>query len=138
MVNSNIANFFAILLQYNSKHRIVLFTNCKKNNNILFSIYPGFSLSSLSFFCALLTLPSLSPSALSSLKLHHQNFSPISEISHPSHTATLSSLIARPLSHLSSHGFSLLAPVLDFGFLRLEVGSTWIGKLGLDHWAGIG
>ena len=43
-----------------------------------------------------------------------------------------------PLSHLSSHGLSLIALVLGFGFLRLEVGLAWISELGLDRWAGIG
>ena len=42
-----------------------------------------------------------------------------------------------PLSHLSSHGLSLSASVLGFGFLRLEVGLAWISELGLDRWAGI-
>ena len=78
--------------------------NCKKIIIFYSPIYPVISLSFLSFFCALLTLPSLSPVALSSLKLHGQNFSPISEISHPSHTATLSSLIARLLSHCTGAG----------------------------------
>ena len=43
-----------------------------------------------------------------------------------------------PLSHLSSHGLSLIALMLGFGFLRLEVGLAWISELGLDRWAGIG
>ena len=124
-VNSSIANFFTILLQYNSKHRIVLFTELQKKNNIILFLFQLKFLSHPSrFFCSLLTLPSLSPSALSSPKLHCQNFSPISHghflISH--RTACL----------------SLIAPVLGFGFLRLEVGLAWIGELGLDHWAGIG
>ena len=46
--------------------------------------------------------------------------------------------LTRPLSHLSSHDFSLIALMLGFGFLRLEVGSAWISELGLDRWAGIG
>ena len=103
IVNGSIANFFTILLQYNSKHRIVLFTELQKKINILLLLFQLKFLSHPShFFCSLLTLPSLSPSALSSPKLHCQNFSPISEISHPSHTATSSSLIARPAS-LSLH-----------------------------------
>ena len=43
----------------------------------------------------------------------------------------------RSLSHLSSHGPFLIAPMLGFGFLRLEVGSAWINELGLDRWARI-
>ena len=134
MLNSSIANFFAILLQYNSKHRIVLFTNCKKNNNILFSYLPrNFSLIPLIFLCSSFSFSICSLfSETSSPKFltHLRNFSPISHghslISH------------RTASHLSSHGFSLIAPVLGFGFLRLEVRSAWIDELGLDRWAGIG
>ena len=136
MVNSSIANFFAILLQYNSKHRIVLFTELQKNNNILFSFLPrNFSLIPLIFLCSSHSSFSFSICSLlcetSSPKFltHLRNFPPISHghslISH------------RTASHLSSHGFSLIAPVLGFGFLRLEVGSAWIGELGLDCWAGI-
>ena len=137
MLNSSIANFFVILLQYNSKHRIVLFTNCKKNNNILFSyLTRNFSLIPLIFLCSSHSSFSFSICSLlsetSSPKFltHLRNFSPIS------HDHSLIS--HRTASHLSSHDFSLIAPVLGFGFLRLEVGSAWIGELGLDRWAGIG
>ena len=75
------------------------------------------------FFCSLLSLPSL--------------FSICSLLSEASSSKFLTHL-TRPLSHLSSHGLSLIAPVLGFGFLRLDVGLAWIGKLGLDRWAGIG
>ena len=51
IVNGSIANFFTILLQYNSKHRIVLFTVLQKKN-LYFTppISLEISLSSLSFF----------------------------------------------------------------------------------------
>ena len=104
---------------------------CKKKK-LYFTppISPEISLSSLLFFPVLFSLFLLcSPSTLSSLKLHRRNFSPIFEISHPSHTAFLSSLITQPLSHCTG---------ARFGFLRLEVGLAWIGELGLDRWAGIG
>ena len=131
LVNNSIANFFAILLQYNSKHRIVLFIELQKNNNILFSYLPrNFSLIPLIFLCSSHSSFSFSICSLlsetSSPKFltHLRNFSPISHghflISH--RTACL----------------SLTALVLGFGFLRLEVGLAWIGELGLDHWAGIG
>ena len=118
MVNGSIANFFAILLQYNSKHRIVLFTLLQKK--IIFYSYftRNFSLIPLIFS----VLFSLFP--LCSL---------LSEASSPKFLTHLT----WPLSHLSSHGLSLIAPVLGFGFLRLEVGLAWIGELGLDRWAGI-
>ena len=110
IVNGSIANFFAILLQYNSKHRIALFTVLQKKKNILLLFPPKFLSHPSHFFCSPLSSFSVSPSTLSSLKLHCRNFSPI------------------------SHGLSLIALVLGFGFLRLEVGLAWIGKLGLDRW----
>ena len=93
IVNGSIANFFAILLQYNSKHRIVLFIVLQKKKYFTPPIFPEISLSSLSFFLfSSLSSFSVSPSALSSLKLHRRNFSPISHglslISH--RTASLS------------------------------------------------
>ena len=123
IVNSSIANFFAILLQYNSKHRIVLFTELQKNIYIILLLFHTKFLSSLSFF----------------LFSSHSSFSfsicsLLSEASSPKFLTHLT----RPLSHLSSHGLSLIAMVLGFGFLRLEVGSAWIDELGLDRWAGIG
>ena len=124
-VNGSIANFFAILLQYNSKHRIVLFTVLQKKNLYFTSpISPEISLSSLSFFLlSSLSSFSVSPSTLSFLKLHRRNFSPISKISHPSHTTSLSSLIARPLSHCTSTRFWIF-----------EVG----GWISVDRRAGFG
>ena len=78
IVNLGIANFFAILLQYNSKGRI----HC---SSILIYIYiswclfPPKFLSYLShYFCSLLSLPSLFLHLLSHL------WSFIAEISHPS------------------------------------------------------
>ena len=68
---------------------------------------------------------SVSPSALSSLKLHRRNFSPIS------HGL---SLISHRTASLSSHR----CWVLDFWGWRLEVGLAWIDELGLDRWAKIG
>ena len=136
IVNGSIADFFAILLQYNSKHRIVLFTVVQKKKYIYIYIYftPPISSKFLShpshFFCSLLSLPSLFLHLLSPL------WSFIAEISHPS--PKFFTHLTRPLSHLSSHSLSLIALVLGFGFLRLEVGLAWIGKLGLDHWVGIG
>ena len=57
MVNSTIANFFAIVLQYNSKVRIVLEHYSKKNINIYIYIYILFHrFFSLSSFSALFSL----------------------------------------------------------------------------------
>ena len=124
IVNGSIANFFAILLQYNSKHRIVLFIVLQKKKNILLLLFPPKFLSHPShFFCSLLFLPSM----FSICSLLSKALSP-----------KFLTYLTRPLSHLSSHGLSFIAPVLGFGFLRLEVGLVWIGELGLDHWAGIG
>ena len=97
IVNGSIAKKFAILLQYNSKHRIVLFIvlQKKKKKKLYFTppISLEISLSSPLIFSVLFSFFLLcSPSALSSLKLHHRNFSPISHglslISH--RTASLS------------------------------------------------
>ena len=131
IVNDSIANFFAILLQYNSKHRIVLFTVLQKKKIIFYSSYFTRNFSPIPFiFSVLISLFLIcSPSALSSLKLHRRNFSPIFEISHPSYTASLSSLIAWPLSHCTGAGFWIF---------EVGVGSAWIDELGLDRWAGIG
>ena len=104
MVNGSIANFFAILLQYNFKHRIVLFTVLQKKNIYIYIFYSYFT-RNFSFIPLIFYSFSVSPSALSSLKLHRWNFSPISKIFHPSHTPSLSSLIARPLSHCTGAGF---------------------------------
>ena len=131
IVNGSIANFFAILLQYNSKHRIVLFIVLQKKKNILLLLFPPKFLSHPShFFYSLLSLPSLFLHLLSPL------WSFIAEISHPS--PKFLTHLTQPLSHLSSHDLSLIAPVLGFGFLRLEVGLAWIGELGLDCRVGIG
>ena len=132
IVNGSIAKFFAILLQYNSKHRIVLFTVLQKKKIIFYSYYftRNFSLIPLIFFCSLLSLPSLFLHLLSPL------WTFIAEISHPS--PKFLTHLTWPFFHLSSHGLSLIALVLGFRFLRLEVGLAWIGELGLDRWAGIG
>ena len=127
IVNGNIANFFAILLQYNSKHRIVLFTVLQKKIYILLLLFHS---TSLSFFLF------SSLSSFSVLHLLSPLWSFIVEISHPS--PKFLTHLTRPLSHLSLHGLSLIAPMLGFGFLRLEVRLAWIGELGLDCWAGIG
>ena len=100
IVNGSIANFFTILLQYNSKHRIVLFTVLQKKN-LYFTppISLEISLSSLSFFLfsslsSFFVLHLLSPlwSLSSKFLTHLRNFSPISHglslISH--RTASLS------------------------------------------------
>ena len=131
MVYITIANFFTILLQYNSKHRIALFTVLQNNNNILLVFSPETSLSSKLFAQALLSLfllcfslcslstqsSEISPiSEIShSLKLHRhlQNFSSISEISHPSPSPkfltrfTLTHLNRFTLSHLHHWSFTL-------------------------------
>ena len=129
IVNNSITNFFAILLQYNSKHRIALFIVLqKKYIYIYIYILLLFPLKFLShpshFFCSLLSLFLLCFSICSLLF----------EVSSSKFLTHLTQL----LSHLSSHGFSLIAPVLGFRFLRLEVGSAWISELGLDRWARIG
>ena len=118
IVNGSIANFFAILLQYNSKHRIVLFTVLQKKK-LYFTppISLEISLSSLSFFLF------SSLSSFSVLHLLSPLWSFIAEISHPSHTASLSSLIAWPLSHCTGAGFWIF-----------EVG----GWISVDRWAGFG
>ena len=120
IVNDSIANFFAILLQYNSKHRIVLFTvlQQKKIYILLLLFHPKFLSHPSHFFCSLLSLPSL--------------FSICSLLFEASSPKFLTHL-TRPLSQLSSHGLSLIAPVLGFGFLRLEVGLAWISELSLDR-----
>ena len=59
IVNNSIANFFAILLQYNSKHRIALFTVLQKKKNLLLLFPPKFLSHPSHFFCSLLSLPSL-------------------------------------------------------------------------------
>ena len=124
IVNGSIANFFAILLQYNSKHRIVLFIVLQKKKIFYSSYFPrNFSLMPL-IFSILFSLFLLCFSICSLL----------SEASSPKFLTHLT----WPLSHLSSHGLSLIALVLGFGFLRLEVGLAWISELGLDRWAGIG
>ena len=124
IVNGSIANFFTILLQYNSKHRIVLFIVLQKKKKILLLLFPPKLLSHPSHFFVLFSLFLLCFSICSLL----------SEASSPKFLTHLT----WPLSHLSSHGLSLIALVLGFGFLRLEVGLTWISELGLDRWAGIG
>ena len=123
IVNSNIANFFAILLQYNSKHRIVLFTVLQKKKKYIFysSYFPqNFSLIPL-IFSVLFSLFLLCFSICSLL----------SEASSPKFLTHLT----RPFSHLSSHDLSLIALVLGFGFLRLEVGlagsASWVWIVGL-------
>ena len=78
IVNRGIANFFAILLQYNSKGRIHCSSIFKKKIYIFIYIYifhdafsSKISLLSLSLFMfSSLSSFSVSPSALSSLKLH--------------------------------------------------------------------
>ena len=129
IVNGSIANFFAILLQYNSKHRIVLFTVLqKKNIYIFYSSYftRNFSLIPLIFsilfslFLLCFSICSLLSEASSPKFLTHlRNFSPI------------------------SHGLSLIAPVLGFGFLRLRLdqrgSASWVwivglGSVGLKWW----
>ena len=124
IVNSSIANFFAILLQYNSKQRIAPFIVLQKNIYIFYSSYfpRNFSLIPLIFFVL-----------FSLFLLYFSICSLLSEASSPKFLTHLT----RPLSHLSLHGLSLIASVLGFGFLRLEVGSAWIDELGLDRWAGI-
>ena len=95
IVNGSIANFFVILLRYNSKHRIVLFTILqKKKKNFTPPISPEISLSSHSFFLfSSFSSFSVSPFALSSLKLHCRNFSSISHgLSLISHRTTSLSL----------------------------------------------
>ena len=57
-------------------------------------------------------------------------YSLLSEASSPKFLTHLT----QPLSHLSSHDLSLIAPVLGFGFLRLEVG----GWFSVDRRAGFG
>ena len=79
--NNSIVNFFAILLQYNSKHRIALFTVLQNNNNILLVFPPETSLSPKLFAQALLSLFLLCFS-LYSLSTQSSEISPISEISH--------------------------------------------------------
>ena len=124
IVNGSIANFFVILLRYNSKHRIVLFTILQKKKKILLLLFPLKFLSHpFHFFCSLLSLPSLFLHLLSPL------WSFIAEISHPFHTASLLSLITRPLSHRTGAGFWIF---------EVGVGSAWIDELGLDRWARIG
>ena len=97
---------------------------CKKKKKILLLLFPPKFLSHPSHFFVLFSLFLLCFSICSLL----------SEASSPKflthHT--------RSLSHLSSHGPFLIAPMLGFGFLRLEVGSAWINELGLDRWARIG
>ena len=93
---------------------------CKKKKNLLLLFPPKFLSHPSHFFCSLLSLPSLFLHLLSPL------YSFITEISHLSHTASLSSLIAWPLFHC-----------IGAGFWIFEVGG-WIGELGLDCWAGIG
>ena len=124
MLNSSIANFFAILLQYNSKHRIALFTNCKKINNILLSyLTRNFSLIPLIFLCSSHSSVSFSICSL------------LSETSLPKFLTHLT----RPLSHLSSHGLSsliarLLSHCTGAGFWIFEVG----GWISVDWRAGFG
>ena len=106
IVNGSIANFLQYC--YDTILNIELYFSqyCKKIYFFYSSYFLEISLSSLSFFLfSSLSSFSISPSALSSLKLHRWNFSPISKIFHPSHTPSLSSLIARPLSHCTSTGF---------------------------------
>ena len=102
IVNGSIANFFAILLQYNSKHRIVLFTvlQKKKKNYILLLLFHPKFLSHPSYFFLFSFL-----SSFFVLHLLCPLWSFIAEISHPSHMASLSSLIARPLSRCTSTRF---------------------------------
>ena len=94
--NSSIAKFFSILLQYNSKYRIFLFIVLqKKYIYIFYAFYFTRNFSLIPFiFSILFSLFLLcSPSALSSLKLHRRNFSPISHdlslISHRSASLSL-------------------------------------------------
>ena len=77
--NSSIAKFFSILLQYNSKYRIFLFIVLQKKIYIFYAFYFTRNFSLIPFiFSILFSLFLLcSPSALSSLKLHRRNFSPI-------------------------------------------------------------
>ena len=83
MLNPTIANFFAILLQYNSKARIVLQQYSKKNIYIFYSLFLPKFLSSISLFqfsslCSFF----VSPSAFSSL----QTQTPLSS-QHQHHTS---------------------------------------------------
>ena len=66
IVYLTIAKNFAIVLQYNSKVRIVLLQYSKKKLYILFTFSSGISLSSISLFQ--FSSLSVSPSALSSLE----------------------------------------------------------------------
>ena len=129
IVNSSIANFFAILLQYNSKHRITLFIVLQKKKYIYIYIFYS------SYFPQNFSLIPFIFSVLFSLFL--LCFSICSLLSEASSPKFLTHHVW-PLSHLSSLGPSLIASMLGFGFLRLEVGLAWIDELGLDRWAGIG
>ena len=105
-------------------HQGIVNGSIAKKKFIFYSSYftRNFSLIPLIFSVLFSLFLLCSPSALSSLKLHHRNFSPISH-------SSLSSLISRPLSHCT-----------DAGFWIFEVGGwiSGIGELGLDRWAGIG
>ena len=69
IVYPTIAKIFAIVLQYNSKVRIVLSQYSKKKLYILFTFSSEISLSSISLFqFSSLSSFSVSPSALSSLQ----------------------------------------------------------------------
>ena len=110
IVNGSIANFFTILLQYNSMlHRIVLFTVLQKKN-LYFTppISLEISLSSLSFFLF---------SSLSSFFVLHL-LSPLWSLS-----SKFLTHLTRPLSHC-----------IGAGFWIFEVG----GWISMDRRAGFG
>ena len=128
IIKGSIANFFALLLQYNSKHRIVLFIVLQKIYIYIYIFYSSYFSRNFSL------IPFIFYVLFSLFLLCFFIYSLLSEGSSPKFLTHLT----QPLSHLSSHDFSLIALMLGFGFLRLEVGSAWISELDLDRWAGIG
>ena len=123
MVNPTIANFFAILLQYNSKAKIVLQQYSKKNN-ILFTFFSrNFSLLYLiisvlfSLFLLCFSICSLFSSDPNTI---HPHPSPSLKL----HMASLSSFIVDRRAGFGS---------VDGGFetVDLMIGG-WIGWV--DHW----
>ena len=99
-------------------HQGIVNGSIAKKKFIFYSSYftRNFSLIPLIFSVLFSLFLLYSPSALSSLKLHHRNFSPISH-------SSLSSLISRPLSHCTGAGFWIF-----------EVG----GWISVDRWARFG
>ena len=124
IVNGSIANFLQYCYSKILKIELYCSQYCKKIYiYILLLLFPPKFLSHpFHFFCSLLSLSSLFLHMLSPF------WSYIAEISHPSHTTSLSSLIARLLPHCTDVGFWIFEVR---GWISMDQ-RTGFGSLGWD------